>query len=112
MDVRTTFIIALGIVLFTMYYLEKEMERDQIYWLFAGLSVATGIATAYFVAKRSQFYEFSMILTVVFILIAILYLEDEEIEVKEKKGKRKKKEDKKPVTKKGKGIKKGKRKKK
>jgi len=111
MDVRTSFIIAMGILLFTMYYLEKEMERDQIYLLFAGLSAITGAGTAYMVHKRSDFYEFSMILTVTFVLIAILYHEDEEPEIKEQVKKKKPGKEKKEPGKKKKGKKKGKRRK-
>ncbi|MFQ5815798.1 MAG: hypothetical protein ACE5G7_04800 [Candidatus Hydrothermarchaeaceae archaeon] len=82
MDIRTTFVIAMGILLFTMYYLEKEMDRDQIYSLFAVLSAVMGLGTVYLVAKRSQFYEFFIILTVLFVVISILYHEGEEAEHK------------------------------
>ncbi len=116
MDVRTSFIIAMGILLFTMYYLEKEMERDQIYLLFAGLSAITGIGTAYMVHTRSQFYETAMILTVTFVLIAILYHEDAEAEIKEQVKKKKPEKEKGKPGKKKKGKpgkkKKGKRRKK
>ncbi len=106
MDVRTSFVIALGILLFTMYYLEREMEREQIYMLFAGLSVVTGLGTAYMVAKRSGSFDFFMILTVVFIIIAILYQEDEEAEQKEEVQKKKEDKRKKKGAKKGKRMKK------
>ncbi len=109
MDVRTSFVIALGILLFTMYYLEKEIEREQIYMLFAGLSAVTGLSTAYMVAKRSGSYDFFMILTVVFIIIAILYQEDEEGEQKEEVQKKKEDKHKKKAVRKKKGAKKGKR---
>jgi hypothetical protein len=97
MDVRTTFVISLGIILFTMYYLEKEMEREQIYWLFTGLSVLTGAGTVYLVAKKSGSYDLFITLTVLCIIIAILYHEGVggEIEVvtaKKREKKRGKKE--------------------
>lgn len=79
MDVRTSFVIAIGVLLFTIYYLEKELKREEIYWLFSGLSVITAIGTAYLVAKKSGLYEFFITFTVVFILIAILY-HDSEVE--------------------------------
>ncbi|MEE9595087.1 MAG: hypothetical protein V3V92_06780 [Candidatus Hydrothermarchaeales archaeon] len=106
MDVRTSFVIAMGILLFTMYYLEREMEREQIYMLFAGLSVVTGLSTVYMVAKRSGSYDFFMILTVVFVIVAILYQEDDEGEQKEAVQKQKEDKRKKTGAKKGKRMKK------
>ncbi len=97
-DVRITFVIAIGILLFTIYYLEREMKRDDIYWLFAGLSVITALATTYLVAKKSDLYQAFITFTVVFILIAILYHDSGEGEAmaeagagKEKKAEKRKK---------------------
>lgn len=103
MEMRWAFIIGIAILLFTMYYLEREMEKKQIFWLYAGLGVVLGIISVRAVAQRSHNFDLYLTFTVLSILIAILYF-DEGAKVappvKEKKGKRK---EKKPKKKKRKG---------
>ncbi len=76
MDFRTSIIIAIGIFLFASYYLEKEMGREKVFWLFSGLSVLTGAASAYAVAKRHPYFDALITLTVIFIFMAIIYFEE------------------------------------
>jgi len=91
MDVRTTFIIAIGVLLFAMYYLEKEMKKEQIFWLFAVLSVLFGVAGVYAVAKK-QNYDYYIFFAVLSVLMAVLYYgePEKEVEAASEKKKRKK----------------------
>ena len=105
MDMRTAFIIGIAILLFTMYYLEREMERKQIFWLYAGLGVVLGIISVRTVATSGQNFDFYLTFTVLSILIAILYFDEGEEEAvppkKETEEKKKKKKSKKKKSKAG-----------
>ncbi len=95
MDVRTTFIIGIAALLFTMYYLEKEMEKRQIFWLYAGIGIAMGIISVRAVVKDLPNFDYYITFAVLSILIAILYHDEPEEEAeppkKEKKKKKKRK---------------------
>ncbi len=95
MDMRTAFIVGIAAVLFTLYYLEKEMEKRQIFWLYAGLGVALGIMSVYTVANQSPNFDYYITFAVLSVLIAILYYDEPEEEAEppdeEKEEKRKKK---------------------
>lgn len=93
MEMRTAFIISIAVVLFTMYYLEKEMEKRQIFWLYAGVGVALGAISVNAVAKDQPNFDVYITFAVLSILIAILYYDEEEEVAKppEKKKKPKKK---------------------
>ncbi len=84
MEVKLALGAGIVILLFTMYYLEKQMEREQIFWLFAGLGVIFGIISVYTVAKDMPTYDYYLTFSVLFVLIAILYYETEK-EIKQKK---------------------------
>jgi predicted tellurium resistance membrane protein TerC len=103
MDMRTAFVIGIAVLLFTMYYLEREMEKKQIFWLYAGLGVALGIISVRTVATNGQNFDFYLTFTVLSILIAILYFDEGEEAVPPKKEKEEKKKKKKPKKKKSKG---------
>jgi len=94
MEMRTAFIIGIAAVLFTLYYLEKEMEKRQIFWLYAGLGVALGITSVYMVTKQSPNFDYYLTFAVLSVLIAILYYDEPEEEAKlpdkEKKPKKRK----------------------
>jgi len=94
LEVKLALAIGVGLLLFTAYYLEKQVPREQIFWGYAGLGVAAGIASVYTVAKRIPSYDYFITFAVLFILIAILYFEDGEAAEAElkKKPKTKKKE--------------------
>ncbi len=95
MDVRTTFIIGIAALLFTMYYLEKEMEKRQIFWLYAGIGIVMGIISVRTVVKDLPNFDYYITFAVLSILIAILYHDEPEEEAeppkKEKKKKKKRK---------------------
>ena len=91
MEMRTAFIIGIAILLFTMYYLEKEMEKRQIFWLYTGLGIALGLISLRAVATRAPNFDFYITFTVLSILIAILYFEEGEEEKPPEKTKKKKK---------------------
>lgn len=104
MEMRTAFIIGIAVLLFTMYYLEREMEKKQIFWLYAILGVVLGIISVREVAISGHNISFYLTFAVLFILIAILYFDEGEEEAeppKEKKKETKKK--KRPKKKKSKG---------
>jgi uncharacterized membrane protein YfhO len=85
MDVRQTFIIGVAVVLFTVFYLEKELTREQIYWLFSGLGVLLGIAAVYIsytklpvtdgaeYAAELKKFQYYITFAVVSVLMAIFY---------------------------------------
>jgi cell division protein FtsW (lipid II flippase) len=95
MDVRTTFIIGIAALLFTMYYLEKEIEKRQIFWLYAGIGIVMGIISVRTVVKDLPNFDYYITFAVLSILIAILYHDEPEEEAeppkKEKKKKKKRK---------------------
>lgn len=92
MDVRLALGIGVGLLLFTTYYLEKQVPKEQIFWGYAGLGVVMGLASVYTVAKRIPSYDYFITFAVLFILLAILYFEDEAKTGGEKQKKTKKKE--------------------
>ena len=85
MEVKLALGAGIVIFLFTMYYLEKQMEKEQIFWLFAGLGVIFGIVSVYTVAKDIPTYDYYITFSVLFVLIAILYHGEPEEKVKQKK---------------------------
>jgi uncharacterized membrane protein len=100
MEMQIAFIIGIVVLLFTMYYLENEMENKQIFWLYAGLGVVLGIISVFAVAKQSPDFNLYLTFTVLSVLIAILYFDEPEEEAPPQKNKKKKK---KPKKKKSKG---------
>ena len=103
MEMRTAFIIGVAVLLFTMYYLEREMEKRQIFWLYAGTGVILGVISVRAVAQSSPSFDVYLTFTVLSVLIAILYFDDTEqvaeSQAKEKKQKKKKKTPKKKKSK-------------
>lgn len=95
MDMRVTFIIGIAVLLFTMYYLEREMDRLHIFWLYAGLGIILGIISVYAVSKQKPNFDYYITFAVLSVLIAILYHDEPEAEPlkneKKKKGKKKRK---------------------
>lgn len=76
MDIRWVFFLSVAVVLFTLYYLEREMEREQIFWMYAILGLVFGLTSVYTVAKNIPSYDYFLIFTGLFLLIAILYYEE------------------------------------
>ncbi len=103
MEMRTTFIIGIVVLLFTLYYLEKVMQKRQIFWLYAGIGVALGFVSVYAVAKQQPNFDLYITFTVLSVLIAILYYDEEEEETKPSDREKEEKEEKKPKKKKRKG---------
>lgn len=83
MDVKVALALGVGLLLFTTYYLEKKVPREKIFWGYAGVGVALGLASVYAVAKRLPSYADFITLAVIAILIAILYFEEVEESVGE-----------------------------
>jgi len=85
MDVRQVFIVGVAVVLFTVFYLEKELERRQIYWLYAGAGILFGITSVYIsytalpyldgAAYREELrkFQYYVVFGVISILMAIFY---------------------------------------
>lgn len=78
MDVRLALAIGVGLLLFTTYYLERQLPREKIFWGFAWAGVALGVLSVYTVAKRIPSYDYFIIFAVIAVLIAILYYEEPE----------------------------------
>ena|SRR3972149_2576515 len=76
MDIRWVFFLSVAVVLFTFYYLEREMEREQIFWMYAVLGLIFGLTSAYTVAKNISSYDYFLVFTAIFLLISILYYEE------------------------------------
>lgn len=93
MDVKIALALGVGLLLFTTYYLEKQVPREKIFWGFAGAGVALGVFSVYAVAKRLPSYDNYITLAVISILIAILYFEDEHEEGVEEEARVTEKED-------------------
>ncbi len=72
-DIKTVFLIGIGAAVVTMYYLEREMERVQIFWMWGALGVIFGIASVYTVSKDIETYKYYIIFSVLSILLAIMY---------------------------------------
>jgi predicted tellurium resistance membrane protein TerC len=98
MEMKWAFIIGIAILLFTMYYLEREMEKKQIFWLYAGLGVVLSIVSVRTVVQHAHNFDTYLTFAVLFILIAILYFDEgtevappqKDKEIKKKKPKKKK----------------------
>lgn len=93
MDVRIVLAVGVGLLLFTTYYLEKQVPREKIFWGFAGAGVALGVTSVYAVAKRLPNFDYIITFAVIAILIAILYFEEEKEEAEEEEATEEKKEE-------------------
>lgn len=80
MEPLYAFLFGLGILLFTVFFLEKQMARDKIFWLFSGLSVLFGLLSVVAVIRAMDKFDYYITFTVLFVLVAIFYVEDEESE--------------------------------
>ncbi len=83
MDVRNVFIIGIAAYVFTAYYLEKNYEREEIFWIYSILSAVLGIFSAYTVISDHPSRSSFIPLTALSITLAILYYSDTD-EVEEK----------------------------
>ncbi|WP_456473907.1 hypothetical protein [Candidatus Pyrohabitans sp.] len=86
MDARVVFGIGVALIIFAMYFLEKEIKRKEIFWLFSGLGVLFGIISVYTVAANKQNFDYYIAMAVLFVLIAVLYFEDEEVPKRAEQG--------------------------
>ncbi len=77
LDVRTVFVIGVSVYLFTRYYLEKEYEAEEIYWIYSVLSVILGLIAAITVINSQPSKAYFIPLTVISIVIAVLYHADD-----------------------------------
>ena len=78
--------VGVALLIFAMYYLEKELSREEVFWLFSGLGVLFGIISVYTVAKNRPNFEYYIAMAVLFVLIAVLYFEEEEVPKKAEQG--------------------------
>lgn len=69
--------VGVALLIFAMYFLEREMKRAEIFWLFSGLGVLFGIISVYTVTKDKPNFEYYIAMAVLFVLVAVLYFEDE-----------------------------------
>lgn len=85
-DVRTIFLLGVGIYLFTHYYLEKEYEKKEIYWLYSLTALVLAMLSAYTVVSDHSLRQYYIPLTVLSITMAILYYPSEEDKSDEEEG--------------------------
>jgi len=78
MDIRFVFMAGLFVVVFTLYYLEKEISRREIFWLYSGLALLMGLISLYYVVYDKSNFEYYIAMGVIFILMASLYFEEGE----------------------------------
>lgn len=69
--------IGVALIVFAMYFLEKELKREEVFWLFSGLGVLFGVISVYTVAGNKPNFEYYIAMAVLFVLIAVLYFEEE-----------------------------------
>ncbi len=103
--VRMAVGLAILLIFFNMYYLEDEIGKEGVYWLYSILGVVFGVISVFAVAKDSPNELSYITLAVLCVLLAILnYGEEEEEEppeVEEPKKKKRKKRSKKKRRSKG-----------
>lgn len=78
LDARNVFIAGIGVLLFTLYYLEKHYEKEEIFWLYSLLSALFGILAAYTVIIDHPTRIYYIPLASIFIVMSILYYRSEE----------------------------------
>ncbi|MFQ5800768.1 MAG: hypothetical protein ACE5HH_03490 [Candidatus Hydrothermarchaeales archaeon] len=78
LDARNVFIVGIGALLFTLYYLEKHYEKEEIFWMYSLLSVVFGILAAYTVIIDHPSRIYYIPLVSIFIVMSILYYRSEE----------------------------------
>jgi len=69
--------LGVALVIFAMYYLERELKRDEVFWVFSGLGVLFGIISVYMVAGNRPNFEYFIAMAVLFVLVAMLYFNEE-----------------------------------
>lgn len=93
--VRMAVVLAIVLILFNMYYLEDEIGKEGVYWIYSILGVVFGVISVFAVAKDSPNERSYITLAVLCVLLAILNYgeeEDEEpLDVEEPKKKKRKK---------------------
>ena len=98
-------VLAIVLILFNMYYLEDEIGKEGVYWIYSILGVVFGVISVFAVAKDSPNERSYITLAVLCVLLAILNYgeeEDEEpLDVEEPKKKKRKKRSKKKRRSKG-----------
>ncbi len=103
--VRMAVVLAIVLILFNMYYLEDEIGKEGVYWIYSILGVVFGVISVFAVAKDSPNERSYITLAVLCVLLAILNYgeeEDEEpLDVEEPKKKKRKKRSKKKRRSKG-----------
>jgi len=72
-DPRKLLVFGIAIYLFSRYYLEREYEREVIFWFYSSLSALFGLLSAYTVVGEHPSRAFYIPLTALFIALAILY---------------------------------------
>jgi hypothetical protein len=78
LDARFIFIEGIVLLLFTYFYLEKHLNKEEIFWLFSALSVVLGLFSAYTVITNHPSRENYIPLTVIAIVLSIIYYQTDE----------------------------------
>ncbi|RMF90198.1 MAG: hypothetical protein D6733_04450 [Methanobacteriota archaeon] len=80
LNVRLITLIGVLLFLFTAYYLEKQYEKGEIFWIYSLLSALFGVFSAYTVVAEHPSKQYFIPLTVVTVVMAILYYQADEPE--------------------------------
>ena len=77
MEPRVILILGIATLLVAMFYLEKQLEQEEVFYLFVALGIIFGIASLIAVFKNLTSFEYFIAGAVVSILIAILYWKED-----------------------------------
>lgn len=89
MELRYGLLLGIALLVFVIYYLEKQLTREQIFLIFSGAGAIFGLVSAYAVAKNLEMYDYYLTLAVLFVLIAIFYHDSGEEKTEEEKPRKK-----------------------
>lgn len=78
MEPWVVFGVGIGVIIFTLYFLEKEIGKMEIFWLYTGLAIFLGLVSVYTVASDKSSYEYYITMAVIFVLMAMFYFDEGE----------------------------------
>ncbi len=73
MEPRYIFISGVVVLLMTVLWLEKQLKREEIFYLYSTLGIMFGLTSVYTVAKNIKSFEYFIAGAVICILMAIFY---------------------------------------
>ena len=77
-NARLMILIGVAAILATRYYLEKEYDKETIFWMYSILTLVLGLFSAYTVITDHSARAMYIPLTVISTVIAIIYYESDD----------------------------------